>query len=88
MGEDTSYDIKNNNLIDRLDGVPKEKRTARFVCAIAAVLPDGKELMTRQTMEGYIGWEIGENGFGYDPIFYLDEYGCSSAALIPSRRMQ
>mgnify|MGYP000873126094 CR=1 FL=1 len=58
MGEDTSYDIKNNNLIERLDGVPKEKRTARFVCAIAAVLPDGKELVTRQTMEGYIGWEI------------------------------
>ena len=79
MGEDTSYDVKNKNLIDRLDGVPKEKRTARFVCAIAAVLPDGRELVTRQTMEGYIGWEPeGENGFGYDPIFYLDEYGCSS----------
>ena len=58
MGEDTSYDKKNNNLIERLDGVPKDKRTARFVCAIAAVLPDGKELVTRQTMEGYIGWEI------------------------------
>ena len=57
MGEDTSYDIKNNNLIERLDGVPKEKRTARFVCAIAAVLPDGKELVTRQTMEGYIAEE-------------------------------
>ena len=57
MGEDTSYDVKNKNLIDRLDGVPKEKRTARFVCAIAAVLPDGRELVTRQTMEGYIGWE-------------------------------
>ena len=87
MGEDTSYDIKNNNLIERLDGVPKEKRTARFVCAIAAVLPDGKELMTRQTMEGYIGWEIaGANGFGYDPIFYLDEYGCSSAELTPQQK--
>lgn len=82
MGEDTSYSIKNRNLIDRLEGVPKEKRTARFVCAIAAVLPDGQELVTRQTMEGYIGWEPeGENGFGYDPIFYLDEFGCSSAAL-------
>ena len=87
MGEDTSYDIKNNNLIERLDGVPKEKRTARFVCAIAAVLPDGKELVTRQTMEGYIGWEIaGTNGFGYDPIFYLDEYGCSSAELTPQQK--
>ena len=87
MGEDTSYDIKNNNLIERLDGVPKEKRTARFVCAIAAVLPDGKELVTRQTMEGYIGWEIaGANGFGYDPIFYLDDYGCSSAELTPQQK--
>lgn len=82
MGEDTSYSIKNRNLIERLEGVPKENRTARFVCAIAAVLPDGQELVTRQTMEGYIGWEPeGENGFGYDPIFYLDEFGCSSAAL-------
>lgn len=82
MGEDTSYDIKNQNLIDRLDGVEKEQRTARFVCAIAAVLPDGEVLISRETMEGYIGWEIaGENGFGYDPIFYLDEFGCSSAAL-------
>ena len=87
MGEDTSYDVKNKNLIDRLDGVPKEKRTARFVCAIAAVLPDGRELATRQTMEGYIGWEPeGENGFGYDPIFYLDEYGCSSAAISPEQK--
>ena len=82
MGEDTSYEIKNQAILDRLAGVPKEARTARFVCAIAAVLPDGREYVTRQTMEGYIGYEPGgENGFGYDPIFYLDEYGCSSAAL-------
>ena len=82
MGEDTSYTVKNRNLIERLEGVPKEQRTARFVCAIAAVLPGGKELVTRQTMEEYIGYEPeGENGFGYDPIFFLEEYGCSSAAL-------
>lgn len=82
MGEDTSYDIKNQALIDKLDGVPKEKRTARFVCAIGAVLPNKETLVVRKTMEGYIGYEIaGENGFGYDPIFYLDEFGCSSAAL-------
>jgi XTP/dITP diphosphohydrolase len=87
MGEDTSYDIKNKNLIERLDGVAKEDRTARFVCAIAAVLPDGRELVTRQTMEGYIGYEPdGENGFGYDPIFYLDEFGCSSAAISPEQK--
>lgn len=82
MGEDTSYVIKNQALIEKLDGVPKEERTARFVCAIAAVLPDKSELVVRETMEGYIGYEAeGENGFGYDPIFYLDEFGCSSAAL-------
>jgi len=82
LGEDTSYTIKNRALLERLEGVEKEKRTARFVCAIAAVLPDKTELVTRQTMEGYIGdGPEGENGFGYDPIFYLDEFGCSSAAL-------
>lgn len=82
LGEDTPYTVKNQALLDRLSGVPKEKRTARFVCAIAAVLPDGEVLVTRQTMEGYIGaCPDGENGFGYDPIFYLDEFGCSSAAL-------
>ena len=82
MGEDTSYDIKNQAIIDKLAGVPKELRTARFVCVIAAVLPDGRSLTTRQTMEGYIGDHAeGENGFGYDPIFMLDEYGCSSAAI-------
>ena len=87
MGEDTSYDIKNQNLIDRLDGVSKEERTARFVCAIAAVLPNKEVLVTRQTMEGYIGWEIeGENGFGYDPIFNMDEYGWSSASLTPEQK--
>ena len=86
-GVDTSYDIKNQLLLDRLAGVPDEKRTARFVCAIAAVLPNKEVLVTRQTMEGYIGWEIeGENGFGYDPIFYLDEFGCSSATLTPEQK--
>ncbi len=82
MGEDTSYEIKNQALIDKLDGVPKEERTARFVCAIAAVLPDKSGLVVRENMEGYIGYHAeGENGFGYDPIFFLDEFGCSSAAL-------
>ena len=82
MGEDTSYKIKNQNIIDRLDGVPKEKRTARFVCAIAAVLPDKEIITTEGTIEGYIGWqEAGTNGFGYDPIFYIDEYNCSTAEL-------
>ena len=87
MGEDTSYDIKNQTLLDRLEGVPDEKRTARFVCAIAAAMPDGSCEVVRGTMEGMIGHEIaGENGFGYDPIFFLPEYGCTSAELSPEKK--
>ena len=82
MGEDTSYRIKNQNLIDRLEGVEDEKRTARFVCAIAAVFPDGTTEVARGTIEGRIGYEEkGNNGFGYDPIFYVPEYGCTTAEL-------
>lgn len=82
MGEDTSYRIKNQNLIQRLEGVPEEKRTARFVCAIAAVLPDGREQLAEGVIEGRIGYEEkGENGFGYDPIFYVPEFGCTSAEM-------
>lgn len=82
MGEDTSYRIKNKNLIDRLEGVPDEQRTARFVCAIAAAFPDGTVKTVRGVMEGRIGYEErGENGFGYDPIFFLPEYGMSSAEI-------
>lgn len=87
LGEDTSYDIKNNALLDRMEGVPDEKRTARFVCAIAAAFPDGSTKVVRGTMEGRIGYKIaGENGFGYDPIFYLPEYGCTSAELPPEKK--
>ena len=82
MGEDTSYRIKNQNLIDRLEGVPDEKRTARFVCAIAAALPDGTVLHTEGTIEGIIGYEErGENGFGYDPIFCVPKLGKTTAEL-------
>ncbi len=85
MGEDTSYRIKNANLIERLAGVADEQRTARFVCAIAAVLPDGESFVVRGVMEGRIGYEErGENGFGYDPIFFLPEYGMSSAEISPA----
>lgn len=88
MGEDTSYEIKNQALLDRLEGVPKEKRTARFVCAICAVVPGCEEPFTvRGTIEGYIGWEpAGENGFGYDPIFYVPEYGCTTAEMPPEQK--
>lgn len=82
LGHDTSYREKNADLLKRLTGVPDEKRSARFVCAIAAACPDGKTLTAEAAMEGRIGYEErGENGFGYDPIFYLPEYGCSCAEL-------
>lgn len=82
MGENTSYREKNANLLLRLKDVPKEERSARFVCAIAAVLPDGEVFHIRETIEGYIGYEEkGENGFGYDPIFMVPEYGCTTAEL-------
>ena len=82
MGYDTSYHIKNQNIINRLKGKNGAERSARFVCAIAAALPDGRVLVTKGTMEGEIGYEErGENGFGYDPIFYLPEYGCYSGEL-------
>lgn len=82
MGEDTSYRIKNQNLIDRLEGVEDEKRTARFACAIAAAFPDGTVETTYGTIEGRIGYEEhGTNGFGYDPIFYVPEYRCTTAEL-------
>ena len=87
MGEDTSYRIKNQNLIDRLEGVPEEKRTARFVCAIAAAFPDGRSFVVRGTIEGIIGYEErGTNGFGYDPIFYLPERGVSTAEIPPEEK--
>lgn len=82
LGEDTPYEVKNQAILDRLSGVPKEKRTARFVCAIAAALPDGEVLTTQATIEGYIGEKpAGKNGFGYDPIFMVEEYQCSTAEL-------
>lgn len=89
MGEDTSYRIKNKAIIDKLEGVPDEKRTARFVCAIAAAFPDGRVVTKRGTIEGIIGYEErGENGFGYDPIFFLPEYGKTTAELSPEEKNQ
>lgn len=82
MGEDTSYDIKNQAIIDRLKGAGEQERTARFVSVIAAVLPDGTVIQTEGTVEGVIAHEpAGKGGFGYDPIFYLPEYGRTSAEI-------
>lgn len=89
MGEKTSYHIKNKNIIERLSNAKEGERSARFVCAIAAVLPDGKELFSSGTIEGEIGYEEkGDKGFGYDPIFYLPEYQCTAAELDSDRKNQ
>lgn len=82
LGEDTPYEVKNQSIIEALKDAKDEERSARFVCAIACVFPDGTEITTRGTIEGFIGYEPkGENGFGYDPIFYVPEYNCSTAEL-------
>ena len=87
LGEDTPYEIKNAELLSRMEGVEEDKRSARFVCAMAAVLPDGEVLQTEGVMEGIIGYEAaGENGFGYDPIFYLPEFSMSSAQISPEQK--
>lgn len=82
MGEDTPYGVKNRNIIERLRNARGQERSARFVCNIAAILPDGQVLHTEETMEGLIAEEpAGEGGFGYDPILYLPRYGKTSAEL-------
>ena len=87
LGEDTPYSIKNARIIERLEGVPDEERTGRFVCAVAAVFPSGEEIVVRETMEGRIGYEErGTNGFGYDPIFRPDGYNVSSGELPPEEK--
>lgn len=87
LGEDTSYAVKNQKIIENLSGVPDDKRTARFVCAIAAAFPDGRVVTKRGTIEGIIGYEErGENGFGYDPIFFLPKYGKTTAELSPEEK--
>ncbi len=87
LGEDTPYSVKNKHIIDLLDGVEEEKRTARFVCAIACAFPDGRTITCRGTIEGRIGYEErGTNGFGYDPIFYVPELGCTTSELPPEEK--
>ncbi|QUI21733.1 XTP/dITP diphosphatase [Vallitalea pronyensis] len=81
-GEDTPYAIKNKMIIDHLENVSEALRTARFVCVIAAVFPDGDIRTSRGTIEGrIIEEERGQNGFGYDPIFYVPEYNCTTAEM-------
>lgn len=87
LGVDTPYETKNRIILERMKGVEESKRTARFVCVIAAVFPDGTKKTVRGTIEGRIAYESkGENGFGYDPIFFLPEYGMTSAEISPEEK--
>lgn len=87
LGHDTPYPTKNKMILERLADVEEEKRSARFVCAMALAIPGEETITTRATMEGRIANEIkGENGFGYDPIFYLPEFGMSSAEISPEQK--
>ncbi len=87
LGRETPYPEKNQIILERLKGVPEDKRSARFVCAIAAILPDNTVMDTLGIMEGHIAHEIkGEHGFGYDPIFFLPEYGMTSAQITPEEK--
>lgn len=80
-GEGATDSFKNRKLLKELADVPFDRRTARFVCAIAVVVPGGS-FTVRGTCEGYIAFEEkGENGFGYDPLFYIPEYGMTIAEM-------
>lgn len=84
LGEDTSYDVKNNYIIDKLKDAKGKERSARFVCAIAVAFPDGEVITCRGTIEGLIGYEQkGTNGFGYDPIVYVPEYEMTTGEMAP-----
>ncbi len=87
MGEDTPYEVKNAHILELLKEVQGKARSARFVCAIAAVFPDGREFTTYATIEGEIAHKsAGENGFGYDPIFFVPEFGKTTAELSPDEK--
>ncbi|MGL4737349.1 MAG: XTP/dITP diphosphatase [Cellulosilyticaceae bacterium] len=87
LGKDTPYTIKNQIIIDKLAEAKGDERTARFVCVIAAAMRGKESVTTRGTIEGYIGYESrGENGFGYDPIFYVEGTEQSTAELSPEMK--
>ncbi len=82
LGKDTPYSEKNAIILDRMTEVPRHERTARFVCAIAVAFPDGTTHVVRETIEGEIGYESkGDNGFGYDPIFFVPEHKMTTSQM-------
>jgi XTP/dITP diphosphohydrolase len=67
--------------------VPQDDRSARFVCSIACAFPNGEIITRTANIEGYIGYEqMGEHGFGYDPIFWVPEFNCSTAQLTAEQK--
>ena len=89
LGEDTPYETKNQIILERVKEARDEERSARFICAIAAVLPDGRVLHTEASMEGRIADKAaGNGGFGYDPILYIPEFGVTSAELTIDQKNQ
>lgn len=87
LGHDTSYDIKNQIILDRLKEAQGAQRSTRYVCAMAAILPDGRECTALGTVEGLIAQApAGHGGFGYDPIFLVPEYGKTMAELTPEEK--
>lgn len=87
LGHDTPYEEKNRIIIERLKGIEEEKRTARFVCAVAAALPNGTVMTVTDTMEGQIADKpAGCGGFGYDPIFFYPPKGITSAEMTPDEK--
>jgi len=90
-GEDSSYEEKFALLYKMLEekGVPKDQWYAKFVCAIAVVRPDGSEFTVRGECKGLLlDAPQGENGFGYDPIFYMPEFGMTTAQMDPEQKNQ
>ena len=87
LGHDTPYEVKNQIILDRLKDAKGEERSTRYVCAMAVIMPDGREFCALGTVEGLIAEKpSGNGGFGYDPIFFVPEYGKTMAELTPDEK--
>lgn len=84
---DAPYEEKCAEILRQMRDIPDEKRSARFVCAMAMVYPGGSTKTFEGKFEGFIGHEYkGTNGFGYDPIFFVPEFGKTSAEMLPEEK--
>lgn len=86
-GEDSTYPEKFAKIFEMLKDVPEEERTAKFVCSIAVVRPDGTEFTVRGEVCGVLHEKpMGDGGFGYDPIFYVPEFGMTTAQMTKEQK--